>query len=196
MGVLIEEIGKLYTGFASGEAVELKPLPVQYADYTLWQRSWLQGEVLERQRSYWREQLEGAPQALELPTDHPRPAVQSFRGAQLPVALSPELSSSLEKLARAEGVTLFMVLLSAFQVLLSRWSGQEDIVVGSDCQPDASGDGRLIGFFVNTRWRCSGSELGAELPSIVVSVRERTLGRTGIRICLWAGRGDASRSGI
>jgi hypothetical protein len=131
MGVLIEEIGRLYAGYASGQHTELDPLPVQYADYALWQRGWLQGEVLERQRRYWREQLTGAPAALELPLDKPRPAVQSFRGAHLPVTLSRELSSSLERLARTEGSTLYMVLLSAYQALLGRWSGQDEVVVGS-----------------------------------------------------------------
>ena len=131
--------------------MELKPLAVQYADYALWQRSWLKGEVLEQQRGYWREQLEGAPGVLDLPTDHARPLMQSFRGAYQPIALSPELSRSLERLARAEGVTPFMVLLSAYQVLLSRWSGQAEIVVGSPIanRTHAETEG-LIGFFVNT----------------------------------------------
>jgi amino acid adenylation domain-containing protein len=176
-GVLIEEIAKLYTGFASGEPVELKPLPVQYADYTLWQRSWLKGEVRERERAYWRQQLEGSPQALELLPDHRRPAVQSFRGAHLPVALSPELSGSLEKLARNEGVTLFMVLLSAFQLLLSRWSGQENIVVGSPIanRTQAVTEG-LIGFFVNML--ALRAELGVQqsFRQLLAQVRERTLG--------------------
>src|SRR5262245_17620935 len=106
MGVLIEELGRLYAGYAAGKEVERKALPVQYADYALWQRRWLEGEELQRHRAYWREQLAGAPAGLELPLDHARPVQQSFRGAHLPVAFSRELSSSLERLARGEGATL------------------------------------------------------------------------------------------
>jgi amino acid adenylation domain-containing protein len=177
MGVLIDEIGRLYAGYASGARTELKPLPVQYADYALWQRSWLQGEVLAKHQEYWREQLEGAPSALELPLDHPRPAAQSFQGAHFPVKLSKDLSLSLERFAHAEGATPFMVLLSAFQMLLSRWSGQEDIVVGSPIanRTDAETEG-LIGFFVNTlalRAHVRGEQSFRELLG---QQRERTLG--------------------
>ncbi len=151
IGVLIQEIGTLYTAFCEGRPSPLPPLKVQYADYALWQRGWLQGEVLEQQVSYWRQHLGGAPTALELPTDHPRPAVQSYRGAGLSLELRPELTAKLNALARSEGATLFMVLLAAFNVTLSRWSGQQDIVVGS---PIAGRTHRelegLIGFFVNT----------------------------------------------
>src|ERR1700733_10874935 len=176
MGVLIEEIGRLYAGYASGIPVELKPLTVQYPDYALWQRNWLKDEVLEVQKAYWRKQMEGASQVLELPTDHVRPMVQSYRGAHHPVALSKELSTTLEQLARAEGATLFMVLLSAFQVLLSRWSGQEDVVGGSPMsrRTQAETEG-LIGFFVNTlalRAEISGEH---SFRTLLGQVRERTL---------------------
>ena len=151
IGVLIREVGALYAAFVQGQPSPLAELPVQYADYAIWQRGWLQGEVLEKQVSYWREHLKGAPAALELPTDRPRPAVQSYRGAHHGIALPAELTASLNALARGEGATLFMVLLAAFQVVLSRWSGQSDIVVGS---PIAGRTHRelegLIGFFVNT----------------------------------------------
>src|SRR5581483_4977611 len=100
---------------------------LQYADYALWQRSWLQGEVLERQLAYWRQQLAGAPAALELPTDRPRPAVPSHRGARRPLQLSKQLTRELQELARRERATLFMVLLAAYQLVLSRWSGQEEV---------------------------------------------------------------------
>ncbi|MGO7172221.1 condensation domain-containing protein, partial [Rhizobium leguminosarum] len=109
----------------------LPALAVQYADYAIWQRAWLQGEVLERQLSYWREWLAGAPAALELPTDRPRPAVPSFRGDVVGIALPAGLSAALAELSRRHGVTLYMTLLAAFQALLARWSGQDDVVVGS-----------------------------------------------------------------
>src|SRR5581483_11922882 len=122
-----------------------------YADYALWQRHWLQGAVLEEQLSYWREQLRGAPALLELPTDHPRPPVQTFRGAHLDFTLSTDVLQSLHALSQQEGVTLFMTLLAALQVLLSRYSGQQDIVVGTPIanrsQQEIEG---LIGCFVNT----------------------------------------------
>src|SRR6185503_11279043 len=106
-------------------------LPIQYADFAAWQRGWLQGEVLEEQLAYWRRSLAGAPPVLELPTDHPRPPVQSYRGTAQPFSLPAGLSASLLELSRREGVTLFMTLLAAFQVLLARYTGQEDVVVGT-----------------------------------------------------------------
>ena len=124
---------------------------MQYADYAVWQREQLGGEVLDRQLSYWRERLAGAPELLELPTDHPRPAVQSYRGTREAVELPGELLERLRALGRSEGATLYMTLLGAFQVLLSKYSGGEDVVVGS---PIAGRTRReveeLIGFFVNT----------------------------------------------
>ncbi len=151
IGVLIREVGALYAAFAAGRPSPLPALPVQYADYALWQRSRLQGDALEKQVSYWREHLTGAPTVLDLPTDRPRPAVQSYRGESFAIGLPAELTASLDELARSEGATLFMVLLAAFNVVLSRWSGQEDVVVGS---PIAGRSHRelegLIGFFINT----------------------------------------------
>jgi NRPS condensation-like uncharacterized protein len=131
IGVLFREVGALYAAFSQGRPSPLPALPVQYADYAIWQRDWLQGEVLEKQVGYWKERLSGAPAALDLPTDRPRPAVQTFRGATQEIELSTELTKALAGLARAEGATLFMVLLAAFQVVLSRWSGQSDVVVGT-----------------------------------------------------------------
>ncbi|MCJ9707377.1 condensation domain-containing protein, partial [Bradyrhizobium sp. SHOUNA76] len=117
----------------------------------IWQRQRLQGAVLERQLSYWRSRFSGVPAMLDLPTDRPRPAVQSFRGARHSFAMSSGLSRTLASLARQEGATLFMVLLAAFQAVLSRWSGQDDVVVGT---PIAGRTRRelegLIGFFANT----------------------------------------------
>jgi hypothetical protein len=177
MGVLVEELGQLYQGYVSGEQVELSPLEVQYADYALWQRQWLQGEELKRQREYWQEQLQGAPGALELPWDHARPKQQSFRGGHLPIEFSKELSERLEHLGKREGATLYMVLLAAYQLLLSRWSGQTDVVVGSPIanRTEAASES-LIGFFVNTlaiRAEVRGEKSFREL---LAQVRERTLG--------------------
>src|SRR6185503_4853537 len=101
----------------------------QYADYAVWQREWLQGDVLNTQLQYWRKQLEGAPAVLELPGDHPRPAVQSHRGARQSFNLDQDLTEQIKAMSRREGVTLFMSLLSAFNVLLYRYTGQSEIVV-------------------------------------------------------------------
>ncbi|HYR09422.1 MAG TPA: amino acid adenylation domain-containing protein, partial [Longimicrobium sp.] len=119
MGVLFRELSALYAAYLAGRESPLPELPVQYADYAAWQRAQLEGEVLDRQLSYWRERLAGAPELLELPTDHPRPPVQTYRGATVPVDLSPELLERLRALGRSEDATLFMTLLGAFQVLLS-----------------------------------------------------------------------------
>jgi amino acid adenylation domain-containing protein len=150
-GVLVNEVIVLYEALSAGLASPLEELAVQYADYTVWQREWLQGEVLSRQLAYWQEYLAGAPAVLELPTDHVRPAVQTFRGAYERLTLSLELSEAIKSLSRREGATLFMTLLSAFQALLYRYTGQNDIVVGS---PIANRNRKeiepLIGFFTNT----------------------------------------------
>ncbi|MGE6764045.1 non-ribosomal peptide synthase/polyketide synthase, partial [Corallococcus interemptor] len=151
MGVLIRELANLYESFSGGRAPALPPLPVQYADFARWQRQWLQGETLESQLGYWKRQLAGAPAALELPTDRPRPAVQSRRGATVPVSIPVELMDSLRSLAQREGATPFMLLLAAWQLLLSRYSGQDDISVGSPIAGRTHSEAEgLIGFFVNT----------------------------------------------
>ena len=128
----------------------MQELPVQYADFAAWQREWLQGEVLEQQLGYWRMQLVGAPALLELPTDRSRPARQSYRGATETVVLPNSLLKAVKALSRQEEASLFMTLLAAFQTLLSRYSGQEDITVGSPIagrnRTELEG---LIGFFVN-----------------------------------------------
>src|SRR5919107_315171 len=150
MGVFWRELSALYGAFSRGEPSPLPELPVQYADYALWQRRWLDGEVLEGQLGYWRERLAGLS-PLELPTDRPRPAVRSHLGARQELMLPEPLTRTLKDLARREGTTLFMVLLGAFQALLARYSGQEDIAVGSPIagRNQAETEG-LIGFFVNT----------------------------------------------
>ncbi|MBV9122341.1 MAG: amino acid adenylation domain-containing protein, partial [Planctomycetes bacterium] len=151
LGVFLREVTALYGAFAAGQPAPLPDLPVQYADYTLWQRQWLQGEVLQKQLSYWKEQLANAPPALDLPTDYPRPAVQSFHGARQAFTLSSELTDQLRSLSRREGCTLYMVLLAAFQALLHRYTGQEDICVGTPIANRGRSETEgLIGFFVNT----------------------------------------------
>ncbi|HEY0019293.1 MAG TPA: amino acid adenylation domain-containing protein, partial [Longimicrobium sp.] len=177
MGVLFRELAALYGAAVAGTASPLAELPVQYADYAVWQRRHLRGEALDRQLGYWTQRLAGAPALLELPTDRPRPAVQSYRGAHEPVALSPALLHRLEALGRREGATLYMVLLGAFQVLLGRYAGSEDVVVGT---PIAGRTRReveeLIGFFVNTL--VLRTDLGGD-PSfreVLRRVRDVTLG--------------------
>ncbi len=151
VGIFWRELGALYEAYSRGERSPLGELAIQYADYALWQREWLQGEVLEEQVRYWREQLAGIAPSLELPTDRARPAVQSYRGAEQKLELGSALCAGLKALSRGEGVTLFMTLLAAYQVLLHRYTGQDDIAVGSPIanrnQPEVEG---LIGFFVNT----------------------------------------------
>ena len=176
MSVLTQELGALYSAFVADQPSPLPPLSFQYADYALWQRQWLQGEALELQLAYWRQQLTDAP-TLELPLDHPRPALQSFHGATAELKLSSELSADLQALARREGLTLFMVLLAGLDILLARYSGQSDLVVGS---PIANRNRRelegLIGFFVNTlalRVELTGNP---KLSEILQRVRQSCLG--------------------
>ena len=130
MGVLCRELSSGYNAFVSGHAPDLPRLPIQYADYAVWQREWLRGEMLEGQLAYWKEKLADLS-ALELPTDRPRPPVPSYQGAHLTFDLPAPLTQALKELSRREGATLFMTLLAAFQVLLHRYSGQEDIAVGT-----------------------------------------------------------------
>ncbi len=151
MGVLVKEVAALYAAFSQGQSSPLPELTIQYADYAVWQRDWLQGETLDRQLSYWKEQLKGASQQLDLPTDHARPAVYTPRGARLIREFSPDLTANLETQSRREGVTLFMYVLAAFQVLLARYSGQNDIAVGVPVANRRRAELEdLIGFFVNT----------------------------------------------
>src|SRR5581483_11981764 len=177
LGVFFQELSALYTAVLRDQPWSLADLSLQYADYALWQRHWLQAEVLEQQLNYWREQLRGAPALLELPTDHPRPPVQTFRGGQQEVILPASMLQALHALSQQEGVTLFMTLLAAFQILLSRYSGQQDIVVGTPVanrtQQEIEG---LIGCFINTlvlRTDLSGEPT---FQQVLRRVREVTLG--------------------
>ncbi|HEX5754503.1 MAG TPA: condensation domain-containing protein, partial [Archangium sp.] len=179
MGVLLREMAALYEAFSQGRPSSLPALPalpVQYGDYSRWQRQWLQDDVLQQGLAFWKQQLSGAPASLELPTDKPRPSVRTQRGASQPVRLSRERWEALKALARAEGSTPFMLLQAAFQVLLSRYSGQEDFCLGTPVagRPRPELDG-LIGFFVNTlvlRARLGGNP---SFRQLLRQVRETTL---------------------
>ncbi len=150
IGVLIREVAALYDAFRRGEPSPLPDSPLQYADFAAWQRDWLRGDVLRKQLDYWTGRLSGVP-ALEVPTDRPRPAILSQRGGIRASALSKELMDGVRSLSRSEGATPFMTLLAAFQVLLHRYSGQDDFAVGSPIAGrNRSETENLIGFFVNT----------------------------------------------
>jgi amino acid adenylation domain-containing protein len=150
-GILFRELFALYEAYRAGETLALPPLPVRYADFAAWQREWLRGEALERQVAYWRERLAGAPAVLELPTDRPRPAVRSPRGASHLFGVPAEVAGALRTLARREGATLFMAVLAAFDALLARWSGQDDMVVGTAIAGRTRREVEdLVGLFINT----------------------------------------------
>ena len=174
--MLYRELAVLYNAFAAGGSSPLPELGVQYGDFAEWQRSWLQGELLERELAHWKESLEGMPEALELPADRPRPAAPSMRGAWSRCTVPASTVDALQSLARREGATFYMALLAAFDVLLQRYSGQNDIVLGMPV------DGRdrpelddVIGVFVDTvvlRVDLSGNVTFREL---LERVRGRTL---------------------
>ncbi|ARU62662.1 hypothetical protein CBW65_18040 [Tumebacillus avium] len=176
MGLIVQEISETYGALAAGQTPLLQALPIQYADYAAWQREWLQGEVLQKQLDYWKNQLGGELPVLNMPTDHPRPAVQTEHGASQTFLMDAELTAKLHRLSQQKGGTLFMTLLAAFNTLLYRYTGQDDIVIGSPI----AGRGReeiegLIGFFVNTlvlRTDLSGQPTFAEL---VERVKETAL---------------------
>ncbi|HEV3051885.1 MAG TPA: amino acid adenylation domain-containing protein, partial [Longimicrobium sp.] len=177
MGVLFRELSALYEAFREGRESPLPELPVQYADYAVWQREQLAGEVLDRQLAYWRDRLAGAPELLELPTDRPRPAVQTYRGASERIELPAELLERLQALGRSEGATLYMTLLGAFQVLLSKYSGSEDVVVGSPIAGRTRKEvEELIGFFVNTLVLRTDLSGDPSFREVLGRVREATLG--------------------
>ncbi|NIL16085.1 non-ribosomal peptide synthetase [Pseudomonas sp. AN3A02] len=150
--IVVDELVQLYAGFSQGQAVDLAPLPIQYADYAAWQRQWMEAGERDRQLAYWTQKLGGEQPVLELPTDRARPASPSRAGAQVAVTLEPALINDLKALAQRQGVTLFMLLLASFQSLLHRYSGQAEVRVGVPVANRTRGDiERLIGFFVNTQ---------------------------------------------
>ena len=151
LGLLIREAGQLYDAFLRGDASPLAPLPVQYVDFADWQKNRLQGAVLEQQLAFWKEHLAGAPQFLNLPTDYPRGATQDFAGANYSAVLPAQLVDRLTALGAAHGATLFMTTFAAFAVLLGRYSGQEDLLLGSPVANRTRTEAEsLLGLFVNT----------------------------------------------
>jgi amino acid adenylation domain-containing protein len=177
MGIFVRELTELYTAFVQGKPSPLAELPAQYVDFAVWQRRWISGDVLNQHLDYWRKQLQGAPGAIELPTDRPRPAIQSFRGEKRTIVLPKESADAIRELCHREGVTLYMTVLAAFQALLFRYTGQDDIVVGSPiANRNYAETENLIGFFVNAltmRTKLSGNPTFREL---LARVREVALG--------------------
>jgi len=149
--VLTRELGVLYAAFSQGQDDPLPALPVQYADYAIWQRRWLTGEVLSRQERYWQDTLAGAPALLTLPTDRPRPAQQDHSGHAVGIAFDETLTEGLKALSQRHGATLFMTVMAAWAALLSRMSGQDDVVIGTPTANRMQAEVEdLIGLFVNT----------------------------------------------
>ncbi|MEH2333119.1 amino acid adenylation domain-containing protein [Nostoc sp.] len=177
IGVLVRELVALYQAFCNEQPSPLAELPVHYVDFAASQQQWLQKEALHEQLSYWVQQLQGAPRVLELPTDHPRPPVQTFRGATYSFEISNELSVALNKLSQQQGTTLFMTLLAAFQTLLWRYTSSDDIVVGSPIanRNRAEVEG-LIGLFVNTLVLRTSLVGNPTFKEVLNRVREMALG--------------------
>ena len=177
MQVMVDELMQLYLGFVHGRAVELPALPIQYADYAIWQRRWMEAGGSEQQLAYWREQLGAHQPVLELPTDRPRAAQPSLRGARVDLPIDSALSEALQGLAQQQQVTLFMLLLASFQVLLHRYTGQTDIRVGV---PNANRNrvetDRLLGFFVNTQVLRADVQGALAFPALLQQVKQTVLG--------------------
>ncbi len=176
MGILIKEVALLYPAFLEGKPSPLPDLPIQYGDYAVWQRNWLRGEVLEKQLEFWKELIGENPPVLELPTDRPRPAVQTFNGQTLKLNLSAEFTAQVKQFSQKEGATLFMTLLAAFQTLLHRYSGQDNILVGSPiANRTQSATEQLIGFFVNTLTFKADFSSVTNFKALLKQLRETTL---------------------
>lgn len=173
-GLLMRELAAFYEAFSNNKPSPLRELPIQYADFALWQQQWLKGEALDAQLAYWKQQLGNSPPVLQLPADFPRPAVQTFRGARIYFSINPELTKAIKELTQQEDVTLFITLLAAFKILLYRYTGIEDMAIGSPIanrnRPEIEG---LIGCFVNTlvlRSDLSGNPTFRELLSRIRQV--------------------------
>ncbi|RIJ12891.1 non-ribosomal peptide synthetase [Pseudomonas sp. 91RF] len=176
MGVLTRELMALYQAFSLGEADPLPPLALQYADYAIWQRRWLSGEVLQQQSDYWQQTLAGAPTLLVLPTDRPRPAQQDYTGSSVEFRLDEPLSAGLKALSQRHGVTMYMTMVSAWALLLSRLSGQSDVVIGSPVanRGRAEIEG-LIGLFINTLALRIDTSGGLSVEALLARVKTLTL---------------------
>ena len=176
MGVLVNEFSALYAVFLHGQRDPLPPLPIQYVDYAVWQRRWISGEVLQRQLDYWRDHLSGAPALLELPIDRPRPAVQDYAGASFGFQLDAELTAGLKAISQRHGTTLFMTLLAAWAALLSRMSGQSDVVIGTPVANRHRAEIEpLIGFFVNTQALRVDLSVSPSVAELLAQVRATAL---------------------
>ncbi len=177
VGVMNRELIALYEAFSTGRPSPLPPLPIQYGDFARWQRDWLRGETLEAQLSYWRGKLEGALAPLDLPTDRPRPPIQTFRGGSLRLRIPGATVSALRRVSREARASLFMILLAAFQALLSRLSGQDDVVVGSPVAGRHRAETEpLIGFFLNNLALRANLAGNPGFRELLLQVRETTLG--------------------
>ncbi|MGD1698460.1 amino acid adenylation domain-containing protein [Dapis sp. BLCC M229] len=176
MEVLARELSILYGAFLAGEYSPLPELPIQYADFAVWQQEWLEGEVLAKQIAYWKQELADL-EPLQLPTDYPRPPVETFAAKGYPFQISSEVRVALEQLNQQHGTTMFMILLAAFQVLMYRYSGQERIAVGSPiANRNRSEVEGLIGFFVNTLVMCSDLSGNPQFTELLQEVRQKSLG--------------------
>ena len=177
LGVLIRELATLYENFVEGTTTTLPELPIQYADFAVWQRQWLSGEVLEGQLQYWREQLGDNPPVLELPTDRPRPLVPTYKGSFITCEIGKDLLEALKDLSRREGVSLYMTLLAAFKTLLARYAGQDQVIVGTPIANRNRIDiENLIGFFVNTLVLRTDVSENPRFHKFLKQIREVTLG--------------------
>ena len=177
LGVLISELATLYESFVEGTTPNLPELPIQYADFAVWQRQWLSGAELERQLKYWREHLGANPPVLELPTDHPRPAVPTNKGFFVTCEIGKDLTDAVKELSRREGVSLYMTLLATFKILMSRYAGQDHVLVGTPIANRNRVDiENLIGFFVNTLVLRSDLSGNPGFPEYLKQIRDVTLG--------------------
>jgi amino acid adenylation domain-containing protein len=176
LGVILNEMTAHYGALSRGRQPDLPELPIQYADYAAWQREWLRGGMMERQLAFWRQRLAGAPALLELPYDRPRPAEQDERGGVLALALAADVAEPARALARSDGATLFMVLMAAWAASLHRWSGQDDIVVGSPIAARARPETEpLVGLFVNTLAMRTDVSGDPSFRTLITRVRETAL---------------------
>jgi amino acid adenylation domain-containing protein len=177
MGVLVKEVVALYGAYSRDEESPLEELSIQYADYAAWQRGWLKGEVLQQQLSYWKRQVGGTLPVLNLPSDRPRPPIQSYRGAQRSMSIDKELADGLRALCRREGVTLYMLLLAAFKTLLARYTEQDDILVGTVVANRTRAEvENMLGMFINMLTMRTDLSGNPSFTELLGRVREVALG--------------------